>query len=380
MMGRAYQGDKVFKIETEDIAFRKIVEKVDQTLADVRYEIEAICDDEVACRLRNDPPIPLTADDVYLHPGAKGWETDETGRVLFEGKLSRDEVESAVVTYNVGKADQMDPLQPEPRIDIARPSHGEGAEEYDSSIIIEQSEPPATVPLEIGEEILDESTETSDQLGDQTEEISLEGDDMSIDNEAAQSANQQVEDNKSIITRLFDELEGAQLSSEEQQHFRELLGVENVGHDPESLRVKIDHIDRVVSDLSAYREALAEFIDANGSGQQIIEDMQNRFESIEGQLAVFEDQFNEIADSMSTVANHLDEIDEQVEKHSHELITVETQREEDKTVLTEALEANREQIQDQLAILRDEIEKLDEEITRSREWRESLGEALRGET
>lgn len=122
---------------------------------------------------------------------------------------------------------------------------------------------------------------------------------------------------------------------------------------------QLRHLQGRVSELEAYADAFGEFIDENGTGDQILEDVQDRMDALESEL---EEELERTSDRLAAFDERLDAVDDRVEElaadHGESLDAIEDDLREVRSTLADA--------DDDLADLRDDVDDL-------REWRERLG-------
>lgn len=139
---------------------------------------------------------------------------------------------------------------------------------------------------------------------------------------------------RSDDARLLDELVAelrAGVSERQRTTLRRALGV---GPKP-SVAVRLRYLSGRVSDLAAYADAIEEFIDEEGTAQQVLDDLDDRLDSLEA-------EHEELSDELERVDADLGETEETVAALGDSLETVE----ETVAELADSLAEQREHLQE----------------------------------
>ncbi|ESS06240.1 MAG: hypothetical protein A07HB70_01790 [uncultured archaeon A07HB70] len=127
---------------------------------------------------------------------------------------------------------------------------------------------------------------------------------------------------------------------------------------PTSVEVRLDRLQSTVADLSAYTDALENFLDEEGDGQQAIEGFRADVEQLEGEVASLDE-------TMAGVESRLDEM----------TVTVEEAREAAEDIDPET-EAPLDRLEDRVAAIDSRADEFEAEAERLDEFRERLTGAL----
>ncbi|GAA0200022.1 AAA family ATPase [Haladaptatus pallidirubidus] len=212
-------------------------------------------------------------------------------------------------------------------------------------------------------EILDESADSSDS----TDDVLTESDDGDILEPPAENEAVEVERSASpprpgsVAAALADEIRAGEVSESDLKLIQQELDLDT----PESTNVRIRHLQSRVDDLSAYIEALEEFIGDNGTAQTVIDGFEDEVESLRDELGTMHDDIerakDEGAQARACVADleaDLDDLDEKlggVDDLGENLGTLDTQLNDlEDLVATNTQEASA--LDDEIEDLRDDFD------------------------
>lgn len=103
-----------------------------------------------------------------------------------------------------------------------------------------------------------------------------------------------------VVRVLIKELREGDVDSEDRQLLRDaLLGTEG------TTEARISHLQKRVSDLEAYADALEAFIDEEGSAEAIIQDLRDDVARIERQVHTVDDQLDEVVEDVGQMDHRL---------------------------------------------------------------------------
>jgi len=133
------------------------------------------------------------------------------------------------------------------------------------------------------------------------------------------------------------------------------------GEVPTSVDVRVGRLQSQIEDLLAYRDALADFLDENGTAEAVVgevsedlRDLTDRVESLEGALAEADDDRAAIREEVSAVTDRVDDVADRIETVADDLDELETTAEtlEERLDSVEELESDIEDIEAELDDLR----------------------------
>lgn len=412
VMEQVQQGDGTFEVETDDLRFQKTLEGEDGSIAEVRYGVRSLADDPLACRIRNRLPDGLTPEDVYVNPDDEDWDVIDDGAIVFEGQLAPGTGSSTTVTIRIEHRRGVDPLGPEPTIDIAKPQGRRANRKEDEGD--SGDEPPATVPIEIPEDLdtsADEVESTSSAPGrrpartDGSSNVERE-DSVTTDSTSstgggmpsADALRETVSDTNtpSVVEALLGELDETDGELVDELRTRLTNAKEGRLDGTKRLEAKIDHLQRELNELDAYREALAEFIDEHGRGDDLLEEFHSTIEAQNDRIRALEstmettqnhidqvdaslDSIDSRIDALRTNVQELEEVTEGIEHLRDEFEDLESRSADERQALATKLSTIDRKLDHATASLERELSAVSEDVQVGKQWRASLGQALSGQ-
>ncbi|GAB7008400.1 hypothetical protein [Halorubrum trueperi] len=107
---------------------------------------------------------------------------------------------------------------------------------------------------------------------------------------------------------------------------------------PKSVDVRIARLQSSVADIEAYADALAEFIDSEGTAREILDDLDEKVDAVESEMATLDDRLDageearedlredvsRVDGSVESIASGVDDVTDRVDDVSHRVEGVET--------------------------------------------------------
>jgi chromosome segregation ATPase len=176
---------------------------------------------------------------------------------------------------------------------------------------------------------------------------------------------------------MAEELRDKEVSAEDVKTLRRAL--ELAGEEGGSVDARLDRIQGDVADLRAYTDALEEFLDENGTGEQLIEDarrqldefeetveeMESRIDAAEGTAETAEAEVGEVRAEVDDIGATVDDVEDSVGELEAALDSVETD-----------LEEVRESMAGEEAL--DRLDDLESEVSELQEWQTQIKETFGG--
>lgn len=341
-------------ISSEGVTVTKRFEEDEFPVPAIAFEFESERDEEVTVRLTDTVPEPISVEDLGFHPeyGSEYWTMDEE-QITFERPLSPDSEYTTVYGIRATGSDDIEQFLTEPELEKVDPPLPEAkkADGSDDDIVKEAlaeenelSLDEGDIPDGISEEDLPADADESDIATLELNEPELAEED---DTTVPEDESAPVTEGDSLVSALAAEIQQGGVSDEELTTLREALGITE---DAGSTAARLDQLQRDMGDLRAYTAALEEFLDENGTGEELIEG--------------FEEQVEGMTERVSTLESELNAVSETVE----EVKTVESD------VETVAADVNR--VETELSAVSDEVQTVDEELSAVSGDIESVEETL----
>ncbi len=408
-------GNEVIMSSEHGITIEKSFDGDEFAVPAIRFELQSDCDDPVTVRLTDRIPNEFPMDNVGFHPEYENenWTAYKDHRVRFERTLEPGEQLTTVYGIRLSDWQEAEAFLTEPELEEVTPvtaeSDGEAEEQVEehtiTDIVSEDSsqvvrdviagdsglpgldDTEETDPLaETSDDPLAEATDdplaeadpdplggtNDDPLAEATDEPDSESDDVeertdSVLNEPEEdvlepSAEDEIDTAEqpaspprpgSVAAALADEIRAGEINDADLKLIQRELDFET----PESTNVRIRHLQSRVDDLSAYTEALEEFIDDNGSAQTVIDDFESEVESLRDELGEMDDEVESAKDEGAQARARVADLETNLSDLESKLDGVDDLGEN-----LETLESQLNDLEDLVATNTQEVSALDDEI------------------
>ena len=289
----------------------------------IAFEFTSRRDETVTVELTDAVPEGVEVEDLGFHPeyGSEFWTIDDD-QITFEKELEAGEEYTTVYGIRATGTDDVKQFLTEPEfaaVDPPLPDDEEVADpaedvvpETDDDVVRDVISGDGSIPgLEEEEEEVDEDEDDvgtldlkdpnasgSDSGGSGTD---AGGSSASVDGSVISAMAEEIRENDvsmgdlKLLARAFEEVSEETHSEEE--------GVNEA---------RIKKIQSDVADLRAYTDALEEFLDEEGTGEQLIRDFETRLDE-------FSDTLSEMESEVDSVTESVDQMDEQVSSFGAEI-------------------------------------------------------------
>ncbi|WP_430505828.1 hypothetical protein [Haloparvum sp. PAK95] len=254
---------------------------------------------------------------------------------------------TAAVSVHEDDADANADVAPEPEPDPAAASTESAVEATDGEPAVEAVE--------------------AESAGD-SEELELE-DPAETDSSASESASPASPATpaggvESVASALADEIRSGEVDDEDLEVLQSELDFET----PESVDVRIGRLQSRVEDLSAYTEALEEFIDEEGTAEQVLDEVQAELEAVRETVAELDEELDAAADERASIVEDVSTNDAAISEVDEAVEAVENDVDELRSTLddlSENLATTSEELSDtsdQVAAVEGRVDSFDEEL------------------
>jgi predicted nucleic acid-binding Zn-ribbon protein len=367
----------------------------------IAFRIRSDRTEPVTVRLVDDVPENVAVEDLGFHPeyGSEHW-TIEDDEITFERDIESEETYTTVYGIRATGTDDVEQFLTEPEIaDVDPPLEDEdgvvggsgsdvvrdvisgntdsvpGLEDEDADEedigTLDLKDPNA---VDQGGEEDDEQAEAEadDEEEDEADEAEAEDEDAHEETEADDTGGDgAMIDADSVVTALVNEIEEGTVDDGQLEVLREELGVNGDDSGGAAVDARIESLQSDVSDLEAYIDALEEFLNENGKGEDLIEDVQEQIDELEGKLSGFEDDIESNSDDVSSLSSDLDELDDDLSKIKADIKDFGDDIEE----IEGSIDSLGNELDD-VENVEDRVDDIDGEIEELKEWREQLSNVL----
>ena len=370
-------------------------------------DAEAIDDDVIGNIVENDrnqPVKDMISGESDSVPGLEDTETtdDDAAEAAEEDDQDDDGIE---LDLDLGDVDtEPEPVDDDetedntPDIDLGFgedeiPDSDDEDEEHTTDLEIELDDENEDNEEAIELDIPDEDTETlEDDADSESEDEDTETLEEDADSEAEDEDAETLEDDAdpetvadpaqpaadtaaeptafdgSVLDQLVTELRDGEIDEADRELLRSELDLEPSG--PEI--AKVEHLQSRIEEVAAYTDALEQFLEDNGTGKQLIEDVQADLESIDADLDEMDDRVGGTEGRLDDVEDDLEAVDDDVEALEDDVTDL-ADDVDDLEADVDDVGDDLEDVEESLEDVEDELEDVRADVTDIQEWRDQLG-------
>jgi len=364
----------------------------------IAFNFESDRTEPVTVTLTDVVPEDVAVEDLGFHPeyGSEYWTIDDE-QITFEREIEPGSGYTTVYGIRATGTDNVEQFLTEPTISSVDPPLeddegnivGEGSDAVKDVISGDADSVPGL------EDAGDEDIETLD-LKDPNNEgapqqasqaaADDDGDDGDTDasaNGSASSASVEVAGD-SLVGAMANELRNNEVTKDDVQILRKAFDL--ASNDDGSVVARVDKLQKDVNNVVAYTDALEEFLDENGTGEQLVEGFRDDVESLQAEIDQFESELSSVESTTTENDEQIDSLSEEVQSVEGSVESVESQVDDVESEIGD-LEAELSDVTDELESIREgmsdgdvesKIEAIDDEIEELKEWREQLSSVIGG--
>ena len=352
-------GSEYWTIEDDEITFEREVEAEEQYTT--VYGIRATGTDNVE-QFLTEPEIADVDPPLEDEDGVVGGSGSDVVRDVISGNadsvpgLEDDEAEDE----DIGTLDLTDPnaeqVEATPdAVDLVDDGDDEGDD--------------ADAEADDGDAESDEEAEEPDEQAAQEPEAEVESDDdETADTEQATGGAVDIE---SVASALATEIEDGEVDDDDLEVLRSELEVESSGGSGGAVEARIEKLQTDVSELDAYVDALEEFLEENGTGQDLIQGLQDDVANLEDQLGGLEDDIDDNTQQVASLEDSVGGIQSALQSLKGDVKDVDDD--------IDAIQGSIDDLEgdlDDIDEVDDRVDDIEENIEDLQEWREQLSNVL----
>lgn len=201
-------------------------------------------------------------------------------------------------------------------LDLARAESEESPDEADDDSVVETETTEVSTPSK-SEEV---DTTVSEIDEPRTPEDEVDETEASEPNDASESV---APDTGSIASALADELRAGTVDDDDIDVLQEALGIDDAGLVQGSLEARLNYLQSQVDEVNAYTDALEEFLDENGTGSDLIEELNDEVQSVKDDLEAIEETVGDHGDRSESPAGSVADLEAEVKAFRDELESME---------------------------------------------------------
>lgn len=309
-MGASEQLMETVTVSGGGVTLRKQFVEDDYAVRTIQFVVANDADEERTVAITETIPTEFSADAVGFHPeyGADHWTSSDDESAEFERDFDADEEYTTVYGLKIDDTDDAEAFMSEPRlvVDGEEADEGEGASDVDAA---------ATDDISVAKIDGDERPETSldvENPGESTEN-GAENDEAvigpSLPADAGEVTAVPGPETGSVVARLVEELRRNDVDGDQKAILREQLdlGV------PSQTKARIDQLTNRVETVAAYADALEEFIDEDGTAQEVIDDFETQVSALREDIATIREQTSSNTSEIGALTDDLGSLETQVD-------------------------------------------------------------------
>ncbi|QLH78934.1 hypothetical protein HZS55_17260 [Halosimplex rubrum] len=403
-MSDSQQYEKV-SVSSDGVTVDKRFEEDEFPVPAIAFEIQSARSETVTVTLVDRVPEDVAVEDLGFHPeyGSEYWTIDED-QITFERELEAGAEYTTVYGIRATGTDNVEQFLTTPTVESVDPplEDGDGpvVDEGSSDVVRDVISGDGDVPGLEDEDDADGSDEDVETLNlkdpNEPGEAVSSGDGAGDESSDSSGGTVAVEDADvdSLVGALAAEIRNQNVDAEDVKLLRKAfdLADDNGG----SVDARIQHLQTEVSDLLAYTGALEEFLDENGTGDEMIEEFRDQVKSFESELeevremasgheesiSGVEETVASVESSMEALQSDMDEVLDDVEAVQSDVDTVQSEVESVEGTVDE-VEGDLDDLESQVGDIdvedvRSDIEDINDEIEELKEWREQLSSVIGG--
>jgi archaellum component FlaC len=401
-------------VSSDGVTVAKRFEADEFPVPAIAFRIESSRDETVTIRLVDSVPEDVAVEDLGFHPeyGSEYWTIDDQ-TITFEREIEAESEYTTVYGIRSTGTDNVEQFLTEPTIEMVDPPLDE--EEGD---VLDDSSSDVVKDVIAGDS--DSVPGLDDGDDDEIETLNLKDPNAPEDEQGGEGGEGEdgATEPSNVTTTLLAEIHHGAVDEDVVRALRKELSINGASGGSSgggAADARIQHLQNEVSDLSAYTEALEEFLADNGTGDQMIEDFRDRLAAFENELDQIQSmamendeqmdsvqsevgrvtgQVSDVEDTVSSMEGTVDEVegtvgelDSQVDTIDEEVDTIgaDVDGVEDSLSSLEedvqSLRGDLGEVQDQVGDVSDidsQIDDIESEIEELKQWREQLSSVIGG--
>lgn len=291
----------------------------------IAFEFESNREESVTVRMSDTVPEQIEVEDLGFHPeyGSEFWTIDDE-TITFERELDAGDSYTTVYGIRATGSDDVEQFLTEPTIEMVDPPLPEEETDEQGEDIIPETDDDVVKDAISGDGEIPGLEDDGDEEGDDAEDITLNLNDPNESGEAQASTESGGDgavslEGTSLTGALANEIRQQNVSGEDLKLLRRALDVAE--QKDGANKARIEQLQSDISDLRAYTSALEEFLDENGTGQELIEDFEaelssfgDRLESIQSDLDANSAEVQSVSEDVEQVSETVSSVDQEVDE------------------------------------------------------------------
>jgi outer membrane murein-binding lipoprotein Lpp len=368
-------------IRSDGVSVVKRFEEDEFPVPAIAFEFTSGRDEGVSVRLTDDVPEGVEVEDLGFHPeyGSEYWTIDED-RITFERELEAEAEYTTVYGIRATGTDNIEQFLTEPKIEEVEPPLPEDEkievepDDESEDSVIPESDDDVVKDVIAGEGEVPGLEEDEPEDDEEVETLDLKDPNASdsggtASGSASESGTPAAGDTESVVAAMANEIRQNNVSVDDLKLLHRAFEkvADETGEDGEDgvNEARIQMIQSDVADLRAYTDALEEFLDENGTGEQLIEDFEEK-------LSDFSEDLEGMREEVSSVSTEMDGVSEDVSDIGSTVDDLEATVDD----LQESVEELEAQVTEEDVAQR--VDDVEEDLQDLRDWQEQIKQTFGG--
>jgi uncharacterized coiled-coil DUF342 family protein len=299
----------------------------------IAFEFTSKRDEEVSVRLSDTVPEGIEVEDLGFHPeyGSEYWTIDDD-TITFERDFDANSSYTTVYGIRATGSDNVEQFLTEPSLEEVDPPLPE-EEKEDEDIIPESDddvvkdaisgdgEIPGLEDEDGGDGDEDEDVETLNLKDPNEPQETSQGSDSGGETTADTGDSEAASvEGGSIVAAMANEIRRKNVSAEDVKLLRRAFEI--AGQDGGTTAAKLQQIQTDIADLRAYTNSLEEFLDENGTAEEMIGGFEDQLDNFSSQLDALQSEIESNSAELDSVSDEMDSVSEEVSSVSEEMDSV----------------------------------------------------------
>lgn len=359
-------------VASDGVSVAKRFEEDEFPVPAIAFEFNSSRDEEVHVELTDTVPEGIEVEDLGFHPeyGSEHWVINDDNTIAFERDLAPGESYTTVYGIRATGSDNVEQFLTEPALEeVDPPLPGDAT----SADVIPDSDDDVLKEAIAGDGEIPGLERGDDGDGEDIEKLDLKdpndpGDsgDTTTAPEGGSGEDGSVAVEGSVVAAMAEEIRQQEVSADDVKLLRKALDM--AGEDG-ATAAKVDQIQDDVADLRAYTGALEEFLGENGTGEQILDEFEERMTTFESRVSAVRSTLEDNGERLDSVTATVEGFDEDIQSLGDDIESVGEEvrslsdRVDDVTGEVDSMDERFEDLEDALEGLESDLEELEEDIT-----------------
>ena len=272
---------------TDGVTVEKTVSRKDEETLQVEFTVSATLNHPVNLVIVEPVPLGVTLDEIGFHSDYwNNWYVEEDH---LEHRVDLEPDTDHFTLYGVQADGDTDPriFLTEPTVDVTHKEQTTTSTDQNLDAPVAQQ----TTEPEVDSDSRPASPEAAPKGTNPNEESSARTDDPTESTDS------------SILAELVADIEAADPDDETLAVLRDALDTPET-ESPTSVQVRLERVEGEVNELTAYTDALEEFLDEHGDGRSLLQSMEAEHERFSTRLDAIEERLETIDEQLAMVEEH----------------------------------------------------------------------------